>query len=175
MRPLDGLFVSIRAPARGRRAANDRLDDRHRFRSAPPRGGDARQRALTLAFAVSIRAPARGRLRHSRASSGFPSFDPRPREGATIAECLTASSRLFRSAPPRGGDRAEATAGRRHDVSIRAPARGRPFKAAPRPGSEDVSIRAPARGRPGRGCGAAGPGWFRSAPPRGGDRKTPSH
>ena len=98
---------------------------------------------------------------------------------------------LFRSAPPRGGDRLPARGYRvepgfdprpregatprigdavdGHIVSIRAPARGRLDRGAILPVGRRVSIRAPARGRLPVVRELSAAKQFRSAPPRGGD------
>ena len=59
----EDLKVSIHAPARGRRRNYDLVNGTLMFRSTPPRGGD---------------------LPTKPAPCGLDSFDPRPREGATV-------------------------------------------------------------------------------------------
>jgi len=119
--------VSIHAPARGRRAGVVEPVYVGEFQSTPPRGGDISQGTFYPSAHVSIHAPARGRpcfLRgyhecfkfqstpprggdpqESVYFAHYPSFNPRPRAGATFSGEFCIDFNV---------------------VSIHAPARGRP-------------------------------------------------
>src|SRR5208283_1898593 len=99
-------LVSIHAPAKGRQSARHQQTPAHRVSiHAPAKGRHPRQRNHWLFSRFQSTPPRRGDKRRlsSRATSG--SFNPRPREGATPK-----SKSLLES----------------EEVSIHAPAKGRP-------------------------------------------------
>ena len=182
---------------RPREGATARFGDqfgRQVFQSTPPRRGDAigrvqlhqavrfnprpREGATSPACtscgqrsSVSIHAPAKGRPRSSLVELVQDRFNPRPREGATLAGWQAGDVAVFQSTPPRRGDMAIGRLLTCLDVSIHAPAKGRPPIGQIRRRSSRVSIHAPAKGRP--PVSAARPACsrqFQSTPPRRGDR-----
>jgi len=165
------MKVSIHAPAKGRLGDSPVPVDLVRFQSTPPRRGDRADRVRG----------ARGR-----------GFNPRPREGATRHGQGLPTVRRFQSTPPRRGDAVQLKMALADgDVSIHAPAKGRPesesvllsvtgFNPRPREGATSpqsatafmitVSIHAPAKGRRRQiGVKRGGAGRFQSTPPRRGD------
>ncbi len=103
------------------------------------------------------------------------SFNPRPRVGAISTICLPTTPAKFQSAPPRGGDWiSRASRPFAPPVSIRAPAWGRCAARQWGHRNPHVSIRAPAWGRFLFQHRPIGDSWFQSAPPRGGDQRTPA-
>ena len=160
------------APPRGGDTSADRISPgKSVFRSAPPRGGELEPIIVEPdRLLVSIRAPARGRPGSCWRSMSRTRFDPRPREGATTSALSSGFLPPGFDPRPREGATGEGAGARRDaDVSIRAPARGRPG----RPSAEPIARTfrsAPPRG--GDGIPAANTSstrTFRSAPPRGGD------
>ena len=125
-----------------------------RFQSTPPRRGDRRPAtSIAGSVAVSIHAPAKGRPpRGCSARPLTPSFNPRPREGATID-----SSRQVLA------DRT---------VSIHAPAKGRRSATAAQIAAITMFQSTPPRrgDRPARPVARTAVSVFQSTPPRRGDR-----
>mgnify|MGYP005843502161 CR=1 FL=1 len=75
---------------------------------------------------VSIRAPVRGRRQFVTKESHLSGFNPRPREGATIAASAKRAYRAgFNPRPREGATGGDIWGGAVGAVSIRAPVRGR--------------------------------------------------
>ena len=148
-RSWPSLEVSIHAPARGdcgSRAATESGT----FQSTPPRRGDVDA----------------DRLHESSESS----FNPRPREGATQRSHVH-DDPVFQSTPPRRGDRVDVTTIVAQRFQSTPPRRGDVDSRTILAQRSQVSIHAPAKGRPRRRwLRARSPRQFQSTPPRRGDR-----
>ena len=100
---LSGL-ISIHAPLRGRQCSNSNRQQRGRFQSTPPCGGDRSGKSYLFRPEISIHAPLRGRR-------GW-----RAKDRDAIQ---------FQSTPPCGGDRRKSCISLCRTISIHAPLRGR--------------------------------------------------
>jgi len=119
------------------------------FQSTPPRGGDPGPPEKTIPDTVSIHAPARGRqsgLQYTLQTARFQSTPPRGGDPWWCTATFPAPS--FNPRPREGATDVRRARGRGHGVSIHAPARGRPAHPRSRLRRDMVSIHAPARGRP---------------------------
>ena len=103
------IAISIRAPARGATAVNQRLEINILISiRAPARGATHRHRAVLIKLIISIRAPARGATDYGiTGHSTKKNFNPRSREGSDGTSIISLPSDY---------------------ISIRAPARGATYK-----------------------------------------------
>ena len=166
------LGISIHAPLRGRLFRPVRKQDRLKFQSTPPCGGDQDSVVETPEIRISIHAPLRGRPFKPDANSACNNFNPRPLAGATAVHVRGGKSPGFQSTPPCGGDGCKSRERfyRKHFnprplagatpmlgyaaagaplISIHAPLRGRRPNLIHRFVFVQISIHAPLRGRPG--------------------------
>ncbi len=177
--------ISIRPPARGRRARTSSLRALGWFRSTPPRGGDSVGARVMADCSLFRSTPPRGgrhlRLTQRLLGHKFRSTPPRGGGGATGEP--GGGHPPFRPvsihAPAKGATPPYRRAAGSEGVSIHAPASRQCFDPRPREGAtigviplrplNDVSIHAPARGRLRLPGTVNVPNAFRSTPPRGGD------
>ena len=128
----------------------------------------------TAPASVSTHAPARGRPPRRESARTCPSFNSRPREGATEERPRRRmDEQEFQLTPPRGGDPRRSRGHGPHRPGFNSrPREGATWSSFARAAQlPPVSTHAPARGRPPPVSGWWSGSAFQLTPPRGGDRK----